>query len=405
MANDIKIVTVDYLKEYVESSVDQTYSPTSKNAQSGKAVSEALSAEQKRADNAFANALKSTKTNTAMLINDTSPVSHEMSVKVRGKNLFDISKIKSVTVTDTQKIIQNNDGTLTVYGAAVGSTITLRTLCPSLKVGDEAILSLRLVNSGTDTKERGYIYIMGANVSWHSNTVKVITEAMLNGKVCFYCRYYTQPEEINVGTISELQIELGTTATDYTPYVPDLTAVKVSKYGKNLFDIHSAGLQNAIIVDNGVQFTRSEGIIDILLPKGTYTISFKRSAEGPLYLRDGKVSSGYFTIVNATETSRTFNFASDVDGYLRISAFVTDLILSDIQIELDSAATDYEPYIPRTEYIPNADGTVEGVTSLYPNTTLMTDTDGVLIDCEYNRDINKAFAELQQAIISLGGNV
>ena len=51
-----------------------------------------------------------------------------------------------------------------------------------------------------------------------------------------------------------------------------------------------------------------------------------------------------------------------------------------------------------TEYTPNADGTVNGVTSLYPNTTLMTDTEGVIIDCEYNRDINKAFAALEAAI-------
>ena len=35
----------------------------------------------------------------------------------------------------------------------------------------------------------------------------------------------------------------------------------------------------------------------------------------------------------------------------------------------------------------------------------MTDTEGAIIDAEYNRDINKAFAEMQQAIISLGGNV
>ena len=30
---------------------------------------------------------------------------------------------------------------------------------------------------------------------------------------------------------------------------------------------------------------------------------------------------------------------------------------------------------------------------------------GVIINCEYNRDINKAFEKLQQAIISLGGNI
>jgi hypothetical protein len=35
----------------------------------------------------------------------------------------------------------------------------------------------------------------------------------------------------------------------------------------------------------------------------------------------------------------------------------------------------------------------------------LTDTAGAVIDVENNRDINKAFAELYNAIISLGGNV
>ena len=52
-----------------------------------------------------------------------------------------------------------------------------------------------------------------------------------------------------------------------------------------------------------------------------------------------------------------------------------------------------------SQYTPNSDGTVEGVTSLYPTTVLLTDKEGVVIDCEYNRDINKAFAELQAAIM------
>lgn len=76
-----------------------------------------------------------------------------------------------------------------------------------------------------------------------------------------------------------------------------------------------------------------------------------------------------------------------------------------IQIELGTTATEYEPYKMPTEYTPAVDGTVSGVKSLYPTTTLMTDTEGAIIEAEYNRDINKAFAELQQAIISLGGNV
>lgn len=74
------------------------------------------------------------------------------------------------------------------------------------------------------------------------------------------------------------------------------------------------------------------------------------------------------------------------------------------QLEIGATATEYEPYITPTEYIPTADGTVNGVTSLYPNTTLTTDTEGVIINCEYNRDINKAFAALEAALAALTAN-
>lgn len=57
-----------------------------------------------------------------------------------------------------------------------------------------------------------------------------------------------------------------------------------------------------------------------------------------------------------------------------------------------------------TTYAVEADGTVKGVMSLYPSTTLITDNRAI-IECEYNRDINKAFEELRQIIISLGGNI
>ena len=75
------------------------------------------------------------------------------------------------------------------------------------------------------------------------------------------------------------------------------------------------------------------------------------------------------------------------------------------QIELGSVGTEYEPYIAPIEYPVNADGSVDGVKSIYPSTTLVSDTSGAVIDVKYNRDINKAFEEIYNAIISLGGNV
>ena len=60
-----------------------------------------------------------------------------------------------------------------------------------------------------------------------------------------------------------------------------------------------------------------------------------------------------------------------------------------VQLELGETPTKPEPYKKPITYPINADGTVEGVvTSIYPTTTLMVDTEGVTLDVEYNRDIN-----------------
>ncbi len=80
---------------------------------------------------------------------------------------------------------------------------------------------------------------------------------------------------------------------------------------------------------------------------------------------------------------------------------------SDIQIEIGEGSpvsTEYVPYQEPVTYIPNENGTIEGVTSLYPTTILTMNASGI-IDCEYNRDINKAYDELKQAILSLGNNI
>lgn len=52
-------------------------------------------------------------------------------------------------------------------------------------------------------------------------------------------------------------------------------------------------------------------------------------------------------------------------------------------------------------YYPDAQGKVSGIVSLYPAMRLCSDTSGAIISCQYNRDITKAFLELQQAIAEL----
>ena len=75
-----------------------------------------------------------------------------------------------------------------------------------------------------------------------------------------------------------------------------------------------------------------------------------------------------------------------------------------MQVECGSDATPYEPY-NGAEYIPAADGTVSGLTSIPPNMTILTDTEGVIVECEYNRDTNKVIDKLVNAITAIGGDV
>ena len=100
-------------------SVDQTYNPDSENAQSGKAVAEAVATEQNRSDNTFANALKGSKSGSAILIDDVSPITHEIGVKIRGKNLIPYPYAEPTKTLNGLTFTINDNGTITVNAEAV----------------------------------------------------------------------------------------------------------------------------------------------------------------------------------------------------------------------------------------------------------------------------------------------
>ncbi len=217
--------------------------------------------------------------------------------------------------------------------------------------------------------------------------------------------------------------------------VTDLTAVKVKKQGKNLIPFPYRDLKLGTTTTNGVDFTVYED--RSILINGTATISTSKylyeSKTGMLGLKSGITISGsknasddtqqanvnfmcnYYDstgtmkqgLVASTTSIGTKTITNDWKGlgiYINIPKGKTlNNLLIKPQLKIGTTATDYEPYISPIEYIPNADGTVEGVTSLYPNTTLTTDTDGVIINCEYYKDIDKAFNELTTSVALSGG--
>ncbi len=126
--------------------------------------------------------------------------------------------------------------------------------------------------------------------------------------------------------------------------------------------------------------------------------------------------TGKGIVVNLTEDTELYFYVTISTG-----TTVENLVLKP-QFEKGTMASAYTPYVENVgnvivkrygtdegddlqEYTSNADGTVDNVKSIYPKTILMTDAQGIVVECKYNKDSNKVIEKLTNAIISLGGNV
>lgn len=425
--------------------IDQTYSPTSENAQSGIAVKQAVDGVNTRVNNEFTNALKGSKSGSAILIDDVSPVTHEMGIKVSSKNLipypFTFESITSYGITFTD----NKNGTITLNGQLNDNTtpatyvLFANTNIDKLGLKPNTYYHLSCSDSNLTISLRT-VKTDGTNKFYSYGNIKFSSEETPD-------RLFLQVKKDDTRTfeniVISIQLELGSTATAYTPYISDLTAVNVTEYGKNLFSLANRAWANFgatpnttvrnINKDNfyfqvssnnyvnnskrgyeivngntikitGVQHAYGLGVPFHLIAGQQYTISCIRDNE------KSRMRVSYYD-VNGNHLSEFIDlpgsFTVPENAYWTMILFIAynpvgassgELTFSNIQLELGTTVTEYEPYKECAEHTSTEDGVVNGVTSLYPVTTLMTDTEGVLIDCEYNRDINKAFAALEAAI-------
>lgn len=410
--------------------VDQTYSPTSENAQSGKAVAEAVAIEENRADNTFANALKGSKSGSAILIDDISPVTHEMGVRIRGKNLIPYPYAETTKTLNGLTFTINDNGTITVNAEAVKALADTVFEFTSLHLYPKGtyIMSGCPTGGSTSTYFLNAVNANGAGYTMFLNDIGSGKKIVLNKNDTLKFSIHIKKDTVVKNLIFKPQLELGTTATNYTPYVPDLTAVKVKKCGKNLLSNLNyiepqnlkteIGYSKKIHLKAGFSYTFSIASISnatywrfaahiyengIMVSVGDNNLQSADWFTGDISMYGPKNQNYFLSHSNQTVLENiTYIITALKDCEICFGLYMgdtsVDTICNNVQIELGTTSTEYEPYITPTEYTPNADGTVEGVTSLYPNTTLMTDTGGVIIDCEYNRDINKAFAALEAAI-------
>lgn len=197
---------------------------------------------------------------------------------------------------------------------------------------------------------------------------------------------------LNVSTVSNIQLELGTVATTYTPYISDFSNNKLNVCGKNLIPYPYVFTSKTI---NGIAFTvNSDGTITV---NGTATATVTVQLNNPIYGFTGKtvtlsgcpVTGGankYGMFYYDTYTSQhdfgngiTFSPRGYVALYIHIySGQTVNNIVFKPQLELGSTATPYEPYQGQT-YTPTADGKVSNIQSIYPITNIFTDNAGALI--------------------------
>jgi hypothetical protein len=345
----------------------------------------------------FSNALTRHKSGASVSADDVSPVEHELDIKVNSKNLFDISKVKSSS-SENSYVKNNGDGTLfvctsTLTVLSAPTPNTLHDYAPFLKAGETYTLSA--VTTG-----KKYIYISNTKTTWHFDTPLTITEDMLNSPVYWYAQHKMSDEVV---TIKDIQIEEGTTATAYVPYI-DVEGVTVKRCGKNLTSVESVNLTGA---------TMSAVIYKGYLPKN-FVLSWKQD-----FLATTSSQSALLSVKNLETNETVYGVASwetydwvtkfsHGDGEVEITIINWRQFtgkLTQVQLEIGTTATEYEPYIEPDEVVVGENGNVKGLMSLAPNMTLVTDKDGVIIDCAYNRDINKAFEEITQALASLSANI
>lgn len=381
--------------------------------------------------NEFANAIKGSLSGEIVQAGDVSPVEHFLSVKVRGKNLFDVSKIPTATPSVSYAYVSEAGvGRIVVrteegYDGNGYCTVakTLRDVCPSLEVGKTYVLTASTESNSTN------MYLPGVQKSWIFGQAMVMTEAVLNSAMTFYGLSAREGMGTGDCTLSNIQIEEGTEATEYTPYI-DPAGVTVTRCGKNLLN-REAMKSEAVL--NGVTITRDG---DLLTLSGTLTTDSVLFST-PFFLHG--VLGDYYTLsykhIGGTVEGASSVCVGDCDApgaarqswanikmlnkdngltFRMVKPYIKDLwfystagvVFNEykikIQLEPGKSATAFEPYNAATA-MPDESGAVAGLPSLAPTMTLLTDTAGVNIECVYNRDTNAVLAEILERIATLGG--
>lgn len=333
-------------------------------------VEEMVAAANIAANNLYGNAIKASASGEIVRVDDVSPIEHTAKVKVRVKNLFDYTRI---VATDTYQKFKVSVKAGTAY--TVSSNIPKNTAAEVYFNGDYTD-----VNGVWEGQSR--TFIATTDEMYVAFQDRGSLQSVLDGT------YYVQMEQ-------------GDTATEYEPYI-DPSTVTLTRCGKNLVTNLGKSTEGTGITwtNNGDGTITANGTAETQCVYGFDVVNSRYSLIGKTVILSGCPAGGgldKYSVVQRNygkfDTGNSISFVIDNDNFtawgIRIEAGVTvsNLVFKP-QLELGDITTAFEAS-RKEDVTPSADGACE-IVSVSPTMTLLTDTEGAIIDCEYNQDANKA---------------
>ena len=341
----------------------------------------------KKMEDRCANAIKAKASGEVVRVDDASSNEHFIECKVRSKNLFNTkADYKNGEYTYA-------DGTLTISDRYIhkfikveaGKTYTFS--CKSTRTGvDGGGVHIRAYKED----QKSYVDIQGGSVI--SILSPTVTVTMPKGYPYIRLALYGHALADGTGTATytELMLEEGSEATGYVPYV-DPSTTTVTRCGKNIIPYPYA---ETTVTKNGITFTdNGDGSIKI---NGTATAAASFNLAYVNNLGETIFQPGSNSAENKAVTNGKFTFSGGAMYNSVHKAIIlnipkgttVDNLTVFPQAEYGTEATDFVLNQNTTNYKPNADGVVEDIKSVAPTMTLLTDTENVVLEIEYNQDIN-----------------
>lgn len=377
-----------------------------------------------QAYNATANAIKGYLSGTVVMADDVSPVEHNPVVKVRGKNLIPFPYYSTGGTINGITYTVNDDGSVTAKGTATSNAAFYLTYGLSGIKGTVFMSGCPSGGSISGTSGGGYSLRMNKSI----NGVEVTggTDVGSGNKITLN----GEPLRIYIVVLSGKTVDCnfrpmlnyGESAKDFVK--SDLTTMLVSRYGKNLLNLTNSSLSNCTISGNGIK-ANANGVYYCELYANYLRSAVQNNDGKAMTFSVGNVATdSYFALVimytdgtyaQKSGTDKSVTLWLDHQGrtvqhvivrpMARSAAFTdTTTIINNLMLEFSDTASAFEAY-NGAGYTPNADGTVSDMTSLSPNMTILTNTIGATVECEYIRDSNKVIDKLINAITALGGTV